>query len=69
MEDDTSMPDDVKQPILRSFHEKLSQPRWTFDGVRKEEKDRQLLVEFDSVIDEVMLLEPKCATHSAPPAG
>ena len=59
MEDDTSIPDDVKQPILRSFHQKLSQPGWTYDKIRPEEKDRQLLVEFDVVIDEIMRLDPK----------
>ncbi|KAF8521620.1 farnesyl-diphosphate farnesyltransferase [Hysterangium stoloniferum] len=59
VEDDTSLPDEVKQPILRSFHTKLSAPGWTYNGVRQEEKDRQLLVEFDIVIDEVMRLEPR----------
>ena len=59
IEDDTSLPDDIKQPMLRSFHEKLSQPGWCFDGIRKQEKDRQLLVEFKIVVEEVMLLEPK----------
>ena len=59
IEDDTTLPDNIKQPMMRSFHEKLSQPGWCFDGIRKQEKDRKLLEEFGIVIEEVMLLEPK----------
>lgn len=63
VEDDTTLPDEVKQPILRSFHKKLSQPGWNYDGIRQQEKDRQLVVEFDTVIKEVMLLEPRCVIY------
>ncbi|KAF8514473.1 isoprenoid synthase domain-containing protein [Gautieria morchelliformis] len=59
IEDDTTLPDEVKQPMLRSFHEKLSQPGWCFDGIREQEKDRKLLVDFGTVVEEVMLMEPK----------
>ncbi|KAF8584247.1 farnesyl-diphosphate farnesyltransferase [Ramaria rubella] len=59
IEDDTTLPDDVKQPMMRSFHEKLSQPGWSFDGIRQGEKDRQLLIEYGVVIEEFMLLEPR----------
>jgi farnesyl-diphosphate farnesyltransferase len=45
--------DDIKQPILRTFHQKL-----TLDGCGPAEKDRQLLVEFDNVITELRLLDP-----------
>ena len=51
-----TIPDDVKQPLLRSFHKKVLTPGWKFDGCGPREKDRQLLVEFDVVIEEVMSL-------------
>lgn len=53
-----TIPDDVKQPLLRSFHEKVVTPGWTFDGCGPNEKDRQLLVEFDVVVTELGLLQP-----------
>ncbi|THH16848.1 hypothetical protein EW146_g3856 [Bondarzewia mesenterica] len=58
VEDDMSIPDDVKQPILRSFHEKTVTPGWNFDGSGPDEKDRVVLVEYDKVVDEVNRLEP-----------
>lgn len=54
-----TLPDDVKQPLLRSFHEKTVTPGWTFDGCGPNEKDRQLLVEYDQVVYELNLLEPQ----------
>jgi len=51
----------VKQPMLRSFHKRLSETGWTFNGNRQGEKDRQLLVEFNVVIDELAHLDPLCA--------
>lgn len=60
VEDDPSIPDDVKQPILRSFHKRLTEPGWTFNGNRLGEKDRQLLVEFNVVIEEMQHLDPQC---------
>jgi farnesyl-diphosphate farnesyltransferase len=51
-----TIPDDVKQPILRSFHDKIITPGWCFDGCGSREKDRQLLVEFNVVVDEVRAL-------------
>ncbi|KDQ21051.1 hypothetical protein BOTBODRAFT_152072 [Botryobasidium botryosum FD-172 SS1] len=60
IEDDPSIPDDIKQPMLRSFHKRLSEKGWTFNGNRQAEKDRQLLVEFNVVIDEMARLDPLC---------
>jgi len=62
IEDDMSIPNDVKQPLLRSFHEKIVTPGWTFNGNRPDEKDRQLLVEYAVLIDEVNLLKPEYKT-------
>ncbi|KXN90347.1 Squalene synthase [Leucoagaricus sp. SymC.cos] len=58
IEDDMTIPDDVKQPILRKFHEHVVTPGWNFDGNGPDEKDRQLLVEYDVVVEEVNRLLP-----------
>jgi farnesyl-diphosphate farnesyltransferase len=49
--------DAAKQPLLRSFHEKTVTPGWTFHGNGPDEKDRQLLVEYDVVVQEINLLD------------
>ncbi|TRM57833.1 isoprenoid synthase domain-containing protein [Schizophyllum amplum] len=59
IEDDMTIPDDVKQPILRRFHEHTVTPGWTFDGCGPNEKDRQLLVEYDVVVEELHILQPE----------
>ncbi|KIK71243.1 hypothetical protein GYMLUDRAFT_117382, partial [Collybiopsis luxurians FD-317 M1] len=59
VEDDMTIPDHVKQPILRSFHKLVATPGWTYNDCGENEKDRQLLVEFDKIIDEVNLLDPE----------
>ena len=59
IEDDMTIPDVVKQPLLRSFHEKTVTPGWTFNGNGPNEKDRQVLVEYDVVVAEVNLLKPE----------
>lgn len=59
IEDDMSIPDEVKQPILRSFHEKTVTPGWSFKDSGPGEKDRQLLVEYDVVVEEVNRLAPE----------
>ncbi|KAG6820540.1 hypothetical protein H0H93_015711 [Arthromyces matolae] len=58
IEDDMTIPDDVKQPILRAFHKHTVTPGWKFDGCGPNEKDRQLLVEYDVVVEEVNRLDP-----------
>ena len=59
IEDDMTIPDSVKQPLLREFHIKTTTPGWTFDGCGPDEKDRQLLVEYHHVVTEVNLLTPE----------
>ncbi|KAH7905343.1 squalene synthase [Hygrophoropsis aurantiaca] len=59
IEDDMTIPDAVKQPLLRSFHEKTVTPGWNFTGNGPTEKDRQLLVEYDTVVEEVNRLAPE----------
>ncbi|KIK80433.1 hypothetical protein PAXRUDRAFT_235154, partial [Paxillus rubicundulus Ve08.2h10] len=59
VEDDMTMLDEIKQPLLRLFHEKTVTPGWTFTDSGPNEKDRQLLVEYSVVIAELNLLMPK----------
>lgn len=58
IEDDMSFDSELKAVELRSFHEKLYRPGWTFtrcgDGYEK-----TLLVEFDRVIDAFLDLKPE----------
>lgn len=58
IEDDVSIPLETKDPMLRNFQDYLEIDGWTFNGNRPEEKDRQLLVEFDCVITEFKKLKP-----------
>lgn len=50
--------DEIKQPLLRSFHIHAVTPGWTFDGCGPHEKDRQLLTEYDNIVEEVNRLTP-----------
>lgn len=59
VEDDMSLALDTKIPLLRAFDTKLDTPGWTFDGVGPGEKDRVVLVEFDTVITEFAKLRPE----------
>ncbi|KAJ6026490.1 uncharacterized protein N7446_004911 [Penicillium canescens] len=58
IEDDTSIPLNIKEPLLRKFKDHLDQEGWTFTGNRLEEKDRALLVQFDNVITEFRKMKP-----------
>ena len=58
IEDDTSIPLVTKEPLLRNFEDFLEKDGWTFDGNRPEEKDRELLVQFNNVITEFKTLKP-----------
>ena len=58
IEDDTSIPLETKEPLLREFKEYLEQDGWTFTGNRPEEKDRELLVQFDNVVTEFRKMKP-----------
>ncbi|GBB87343.1 hypothetical protein RclHR1_01380005 [Rhizophagus clarus] len=60
IEDDMTIPIDKKIPLLRTFHEKISRKGWIFTENGPDEKDRQLLMEFDVVIEEFLLLPKEC---------
>ncbi|CAB4384919.1 unnamed protein product [Rhizophagus irregularis] len=59
IEDDMSIPIEKKEPLLRDFHKTIYKKGWTFDENGPDEKDRQLLVEFDVVIEEFLGLRKK----------
>ncbi|KAH9847328.1 squalene synthase, partial [Lenzites betulinus] len=59
IEDDMTLPDERKQPVLRAFHKLAFQPGWTFTECGPNEKDRQLLVEWTVVSEELNLLDPR----------
>lgn len=58
IEDDMSISNDIKLPLLRDFHKKLSEPGWTFNGNGPDEKDRELLVQYNVVVTEMRFLDP-----------
>ncbi|WFD34882.1 squalene synthase [Malassezia cuniculi] len=60
IEDDMTIPASVKIPLLVDFYKKLNEPGWNFTESGPNEKDRQLLVEFDKVIEEYQLLSEGC---------
>ena len=53
-----TLPDEIKQLLMRQFHIHTVTPGWTFTGSGPNEKDRQLLVEYHVVAAELNLLEP-----------
>jgi farnesyl-diphosphate farnesyltransferase len=59
IEDDMTLPNSTKLPMLRSMHLKLHEPGWNFDGSGPNENDRIVLVEFENVQAEFADLEPK----------
>jgi farnesyl-diphosphate farnesyltransferase len=59
VEDDMTIPNEIKQPILRAFHKHTVTPGWNFDGSGPDEKDRQLLIEYDVVVEELNRLKPE----------
>lgn len=58
IEDDTSIDAKTKEPLLRDFKDKLEVDGWNFTGNRPEEKDRDLLVNFQVVIEEYKKQKP-----------
>lgn len=58
IEDDMTIPLEEKEPLLRNFQEVLDKKDWKFDGNGPEEKDRDLLVNFNVVIEEFGRIKP-----------
>lgn len=59
IEDDMTIPPEKKIPLLKQFYSMCYQRGWIFTESGPDEKDRQLLVEFDRVIDEFINLKPQ----------
>lgn len=59
VEDDMTIPLEKKEPILRNFHAIMEQDGWNFNENGPNEKDRQLLVEFNVVIEEFKQIKPE----------
>ena len=55
VEDDMTIPNSTKLPLLRSLHLKLHEPGWTFH--ESTEKDKIVLVEFDAIQAEFAQLD------------
>lgn len=51
-----TLPNEVKQSLLRSFHIHTVTSGWNFEGSGPNEKDRILLVEYQNVVEELNLL-------------
>lgn len=58
IEDDMTIPLEKKEPILRNFQDILEKDGWNFTENGPNEKDRQLLVEFNVVIEEFKQIKP-----------
>jgi farnesyl-diphosphate farnesyltransferase len=58
IEDDMTIPLEIKEPLLRDFQDILERDGWTFTGNGPNEKDRDLCVHFDVVITEFKLIKP-----------
>ena len=58
IEDDMTIPLNKKDPLLRAFHEVLEKDGWNFNGSGPNEKDRELLVEFQNVVEEFHKIKP-----------
>lgn len=62
VEDDMTIPLQKKDPILKDFHTIVEKGGWSFDGNGPEEKDRELLVKFNVVIEEFMKIKAEYRT-------
>ena len=60
-----TLSEEVKQPLLRSFHQKVITPGWNFTGSGPNEKDRETLVDFANIVEEVRELDPLYVYYSA----
>jgi farnesyl-diphosphate farnesyltransferase len=58
VEDDMTIPLETKEPLLRTFHTIIDKEGWNFNGNGPNEKDRELLVQFENVIEEFNKIKP-----------
>jgi len=58
VEDDMTVPIETKEPMLRTFHTIIEKAGWNFESNGPNEKDRELLVQFQNVIEEFNKIKP-----------
>ena len=58
IEDDMTIDLDTKDPLLRDFYKIIDKEGWNFDGCGPDEKDRELLVQFQNVTEEFGKIKP-----------
>ena len=58
IEDDMTLSLPAKEPLLRNFHNVIEKEGWNFDGSGPNEKDRELLVQFQYVVEEFRKVKP-----------
>lgn len=58
IEDDMTISLAAKDPLLRNFHKIIEKEGWNFDGNGPNEKDRELLVQFQNVTEEFNKVKP-----------
>jgi farnesyl-diphosphate farnesyltransferase len=61
IEDDMTIDIKEKEPLLREFHKNMMVDGWSYDGCAPGEKDRDLLVYFDCVVQEFKKVPSKYA--------
>ena len=59
IEDDMTIPLERKEPLLRQFHTIVEKEGWNFDGSGPQERDRELLVKFQYVVEEYLKIKPQ----------
>lgn len=58
IEDDMTIALDEKDPLLRDFQNVVEEEGWNYNGNGPNEKDRELLVQFQNVVEEFMKIKP-----------
>jgi farnesyl-diphosphate farnesyltransferase len=58
IEDDMTIDLAEKEPLLRNFHTIIEKDGWNYNGNAPTEKDRQLLVEYEVVVEEFKKIKP-----------
>ena len=54
-----TIPLEQKEPLLRNFYDVVEKEGWNFDGNGPNEKDRDLLVKFQNVVEEYLKVKPQ----------
>ena len=58
IEDDMTIALEEKDPLLRNFHSITEEEGWNYNGNGPDEKDREVLVQFDNIVTEYKKIKP-----------